>query len=236
MNTNIGGETKMNYDQIPSVVKIPLNEKVYRVLVKAIVDGSLLPGTELKEQHIARQMDVSATPVREALKRLVSDGLVEIIPYHGAIVKKMDRQEIREAYACRETLEHLAIKEAIEHASEEDIRQLYELIDSFRNATDVEKISAFSQKFDEYIYTLARNNTLYNLLCMLKGIISRDRMYSSANPDRQKEIYKEHLDIVRAMEGKNISSAQEAISRHIRNGQRYIEKKYEKAGRKEITE
>ena len=80
----------MEYRQIPGISRIPLSEQVYNVLMDSIVNGSLEAGTELREQHIAKQMGVSATPVREAFKRLASDGLIEIVPYRGAVVKTLD--------------------------------------------------------------------------------------------------------------------------------------------------
>ena len=116
----------MEYRQIPGISRIPLSEQVYNVLMDSIVNGSLEAGTELREQHIAKQMGVSATPVREAFKRLASDGLIEIVPYRGAVVKTLDPQEIKEAYACREALEHLVVKEAMERISPADIQQLHQ--------------------------------------------------------------------------------------------------------------
>ena len=183
---------------IHKISRIPLNEHVYRTLVELIVNGSFAAGTELKEQHLAKQMNVSATPVREALKRLASEGLVEIIPYRGAVVRTLNQREITEAYACREALEHLAI------ASE---------------------IFSASQQFDDYIYQMTQNRTLCELLAVLKGTISRDKKYSSANIERRCAIYEEHKAIVEAMEARDITRAQDAVSRHIRNGQRFIEGK-----------
>ena len=75
----------MEYKKIPSVTRVPLSERVYKILMESIVSGDLLPGTELREQHVAKQMGVSATPVREAFKRLASDGMIELIPYRGAV-------------------------------------------------------------------------------------------------------------------------------------------------------
>ena len=215
----------MEYRQIPGISRIPLSEQVYNVLMDSIVNGSLEAGTELREQHIAKQMGVSATPVREAFKRLASDGLIEIVPYRGAVVKTLDPQEIKEAYACREALEHLVVKEAMERITPEDIQQLHQLVEGFRQAKGVEDISASSQAFDDYLYRLTSNRTLQNLLAMLKGVISRDRKYSAGSPERQKAIYQEHLAIVEGLEHGDLQAAREAVSRHIHNGQKYIEEK-----------
>ena len=215
----------MEYKKIPSVTRVPLSERVYKILMESIVSGDLLPGTELREQHVAKQMGVSATPVREAFKRLASDGMIELIPYRGAVVKVLDQQEIREAYACREALEHLVVKEAMERISPADIQQLHQLVEGFRLAKGVEDISASSQAFDDYLYRLTGNRTLQNLLAMLKGVISRDRKYSAGSPERQKAIYQEHLAIVEALERRDLEGARQAVSRHIHNGQKYIEEK-----------
>lgn len=207
---------------IQKISRIPLNEHVYRTLMELITNGTFAAGAELKEQHLAKQLNVSATPVREALKRLASEGLVEIIPYHGAVVRTLNQREITEAYACREALERLAVSEAIEHMDQKDIQNLYRLIESYRDTDDSGEIFSASQEFDDYIYRMTQNHTLCDLLAMLKGIISRDKKYSSANIERRCAIYKEHRAIVEAMEARDIARAQDAVSRHIKNGQTFI--------------
>lgn len=215
----------MNYKNLTGVARLPLSEQVYRTLVDSIANGTIPPGTELKEQHLAKQMNVSATPVREAIRRLASDGLVEIVPYHGAMVRTLNQQEIAEAYACREALEHLAVAECIMHLDDQDIQNLYELIECYQSADNSADIFSLSQQFDSYIYGLSNNQTLRSLLDMLKGIISRDRKYSSSNVDRRQAIYEEHRAIVMALEKRDVPAAQAAVSTHIRNGRKFIENK-----------
>lgn len=215
----------MNYKNVNSVSRLSLSEQVYRSLVDSIVDGSIAPGTELREQHLAKQMNVSATPVREAFRRLASDGLVEIIPYHGAVVKTLNQREITEAYACREALERLVVAECIKNLKDQDIENLYELIEQYRSAEDTTVIAESSQQFDTYLYTLSGNRMLHDLLNTLKGIISRDRKYSSSNIERRHEIYKEHRAIVNALAARDVKAAQDAVSLHIGNGRKFIENK-----------
>ncbi|MCI9394703.1 MAG: GntR family transcriptional regulator [Oscillospiraceae bacterium] len=207
------------------IARVPLSERVYRTLMELIADGSIPPGAELKEQHLAKQFNVSATPVREALKRLASDGMVEIIPYRGAVVRTLNKREIDEAYACREALEHLAVSEAIAHMEPQNIQELYGLTEAYRESADPSEICALSQQFDEYIYRMAQNHTLYELLGMLKGTISRDKKYSSANIERRAAIYEEHRAIVAAIESQDKERARQAVSNHIRNGRSFIEEK-----------
>lgn len=211
------------YGKVSGVSRVSLAEQVYQNLVDSIVNGDLPAGTELKEQHLAKQMGVSATPVREALRRLTSDGMIEMIPYHGAVVRTLNHKEIQEAYACREALEHLAVSEAIANLTDKDIDYLYALIETFKNASGISEISEASQRFDDYIYSLSGNETLSKLLGMLKGVIGRDRKFSSSSINRKSEIVEEHKKIVDAMKAKDIAKAQAAISEHIHHGQQYIE-------------
>lgn len=211
--------------KIPPVAKIPLNKLVYDILVDSIVKGDIPLGTELREQHIAKQLEVSTTPVREAFKRLESDGLIEIIPYCGAVVRGLDPKEITEAYACREALEHLVVQEAIHRFTPKDGEQLYELLERFRTAQGIADISSISQQFDDYLYALSGNQTLTNLLGSLRKIISRDRKYSAGSPERQSAIYQEHRAIVDAIVQGDVDAAKQAVSRHIQNGASYIKAK-----------
>lgn len=215
----------MSYQSIGGVSRVPLNEQVYRSLLSSITQGTIPPGTELREQHLAKQMNVSATPVREAIRRLASDGLVEIIPYHGAVVRTLDQEEISQAYACREALERLAIAECIRHVKPADIQALYELVETYHQAENFSEICDYSQQFDSYLYNLCGNRILHGLLGTLKGIIARDRKYSSVNVDRRHEIYQEHKAIIQALEAKDIDAAQNAVSIHIHNGRKFIESK-----------
>lgn len=75
----------MLINELPTVGKMPLSEKVYRILVQSIVDGELPPGTKLQEKHVAKQMEVSATPVREAFKKLAGDGFMRLYLIAGQL-------------------------------------------------------------------------------------------------------------------------------------------------------
>ena len=214
----------MEYPSLQSVTRIPLNEKVYRVVMNSIIDGSLPPGTELREQHIAKQIGVSATPVREAFKRLASDGLIDIVPYRGAVVRAMNYQEIEEAYLCREALEHLVLKQGIDRITPRDIVTLHSLLDEYLIATGVERISSLSEQFDDVIYDLARNHTLSGMLLNLRSITNRDRKFASSDELRRAAIYQEHLQITNALQVHDLAGAQLAVSVHLKNGLNHIGK------------
>ncbi len=97
-------------------VRENLAEAVYRVLREAITDGSLPPGERLREIPLARRFGVSTTPVREALRRLEREGLVEINPRRGAVVPRFEPADIAQLYEAREVLECRAVRRAAEAA------------------------------------------------------------------------------------------------------------------------
>lgn len=213
----------MQISELPTVGKMPLSEKVYRILVQSIVSGELPPGTKLQEKHIAKQMEVSATPVREAFKKLVGDGFIEIVPYCGAVVKELDEEEIREAYHCREALEKMALEDAIDRFDESTLKQLFDIIEKGKNTEDILEVSKINKSFHNVIYLTADNTMLCRLLDMLNTVISRDMKYSASDEKRRNEIYHEHVAIAEAIRDRDLARAQNAMVTHIRNGQKYIE-------------
>lgn len=220
----------MYIQELPSVGKMTLSEKVYKILMQSIVKGELPPGTKLQEKHVAKQMNVSATPVREAFKKLAGDGFIEIVPYCGAIVKELDEEEIKEAYHCRVALEKLALEDAIGKFDEETLNSLYDVIERGAHAEDIMEVSALSQNFHDIIYLTAGNTMLRKLLDMLNTVIARDMKYSASDDKRRGEIYEEHIKIAEAIKEGDLKKAQEAMAAHIRNGQKYIEARREEQG------
>ncbi|MFR9055814.1 MAG: GntR family transcriptional regulator [Acidaminococcus intestini] len=205
--------------------KIPLSEKVYKKLVNEIVSGEIAPESRLREEHIAKEFNVSATPVREAFKRLASDGFIEIIPYHGAVVHGIEETEIDDVYNCRLALEYLALEEAIPKLSKKDIKKFENLVEKTQVMTNMFDIADANKKFHEMIYNTANNKTLTKLVESLNLVLLRDMKFSASDDERKKEINREHLEIIEAMKDKDVSAAKRAMRNHILNGKSYIERK-----------
>ena len=208
-----------------SLDKIPLSEKVYKKLVNEIVSGEIAPESRLREEHIAKEFNVSATPVREAFKRLASDGFIEIIPYHGAVVHGIEETEIDDVYNCRLALEYLALEEAIPKLSKKDIKKFENLVEKTQVMTNMFDIADANKKFHEMIYNTANNKTLTKLVESLNLVLLRDMKFSASDDERKKEINREHLEIIEAMKDKDVSAAKRAMRNHILNGKSYIERK-----------
>ncbi|MFS0689406.1 GntR family transcriptional regulator [Sporosarcina sp. 179-K 8C2 HS] len=207
----------------------PLNVMVYENIKRAIVEGDLTPGTRLTEAKVSEQMGVSTTPVREAFRRLSSEGLVKIIPWKGAIVQEFSEQELAEAYICREALEVLAIGLAIDHIDEVGIKKLHSLVaDSNKATTSSSEFVEINSEIHNTIVEYPKNNTLANMLGQLSDVIYNNRNISAYSDKRRQEIYQEHLAIVQAIKEQDKEKAKEAMRNHVTNGYAYIQERLKK--------
>ena len=116
-----------------------LSSDVTRALREAILTGLYQPGDHLTEAQIAREMQVSHGPVREALRELAAEELIVIESHRGAFVKSFTADDVREIYSMRCMLETAMVKLAIERVTEADIAELDGLIDDMRKAADDEE-------------------------------------------------------------------------------------------------
>ena len=113
--------------------RVNLSEQAYRELVEKIVSGAYPGGTKLTEEGLCREFGISRTPVREALLKLETEGMIEPLPKRGVRVKSLDADEVRELFGCRRELEILALRRAAGAIPADELDEL---------AAELEKIAA----------------------------------------------------------------------------------------------
>lgn len=203
--------------------KKTLNEQVYDSLKQMMLDDVLKPSQKLNETDIADILGVSATPVREAFKRLAAEGFVEMIPYKGVYVKEYTITELKEVYQCREQLELLALDLAFPNIEESDIDRLIESLYKHKNDKDLNASVDLSNMLHDYIIEKSNNKRLKILLNHLNDVILRDRNITAGDENRKIQIHEEHVDILRSLKSKNLEASKLYLSKHIKNGFKYIE-------------
>ena len=114
----------------------PLGNVVTRQVREAILEGRLKPGIRVRQQELARQFGVSRIPVREALRRLESEGLVTLVPHSGARVARMDIGECTELYRLRELIEPMALAESVPNLSDQRLTALHGLLSAIEDSYD----------------------------------------------------------------------------------------------------
>lgn len=192
-------------------------EFVYRALRDAIRDGRLKQGARVREDEIARALGVSRTPVREALFRLQTRGLLKLAPGRGLVVVEISRQELVELYAMRELLEGGAARMAAQHASPTEIETLRYLLQEFQKAgDDAPRLADLNRQFHAAIYDAAHNHHLLSALNDLTDALALLQNTTFSVPGRPKPALKEHRAIVAAIADKQPDVAEREARQHIR--------------------
>lgn len=153
-----------------------LSEGVSVWLTDQIVHGQLKPGQWISENEIARQLEVSRSPVREALRLLAQEGLVEILPRRGTVVADLDAEEADHLYRARVLIESEVVRLISEAATGGDIEELTDILRAMRDSTeDVRRFFDVSTRLHEKMYQLCPNPVLGELARHLQRRASRFR-------------------------------------------------------------
>ena len=158
---------------------LPLRDVVFNTLRQAILRGELQPGERLMEIQLAQRLGVSRTPVREAIRKLELEGLVLMIPRRGAEVAEITRQDLEDVLEVRAALEELAVKDACEHITDEQLQDLKKAANEFKRSlegTDLVACAEADIHFHEIIYAATNNKRLVQMLNNLREQMYRYRM------------------------------------------------------------
>ncbi|MEA1964579.1 MAG: GntR family transcriptional regulator [Candidatus Aerophobetes bacterium] len=199
-----------------------LSQKVYRVLKTEIIKGSLKPGTKLSEGKIAKQMEVSRTPIREALRELAAEGFVKISPNQGVVVSGVSLEDVQEILQIRSVLEGLAARLATKtiNINGEEIKELEKYQKQMEYYTSKDNSLAFSEidaEFHELILDICGNNRLIQIRKNISDQAHRYRIRSLSIPGRLKYSLKEHQEILEALKRKDAEQADRLSQKHIEN-------------------
>jgi DNA-binding GntR family transcriptional regulator len=197
------------------------SEDAYRQLKEAIRRGTLAPGTRVREIEIADRFGISRTPVRDAIRRLESDGLISFVPRQGAVISKLDHQQTMELYDLREILEGSAAGFAARHASAAEVEELDELIGAepaLKHKPD--QLADLNQLFHIALYRAAHNRFLERALLGLHDSMALLGGTTLGLPGRFETAHAEHLAIVAAIKQRNPEEAESKAREHIRQAQR----------------
>ncbi len=152
----------------PETVRAP---GAYEQLRQGIVEGRYLPGQRLVEQRIAEDLELSRTPVREALRRLEAEGLVVSERHRGSVVRPVSAGDVEDLYDLRVRLESLAAERAAERATEQDLAELEAAAVEFEVAVDdaddvdgVRRLAAANKRFHDGVLAAARHDRLSRVL------------------------------------------------------------------------
>ncbi|MGN0253156.1 MAG: GntR family transcriptional regulator [Lachnospiraceae bacterium] len=200
---------------------LPLRDEVFNTLREKILKGVYKPGERLMEIHLADQLGVSRTPIREAIRMLELEGLVKMVPRKGAQVAKISKEDLQDVLEVRKALDTLSVKLACERITEDEIRLLNNAEREFEKALaskDVREIAEADVAFHDVIHSATKNGRLKSMISNLAERIYRYRFeYIKQQSDGGKTLMLEHREIMRCIESRDVESAVKATEIHIDN-------------------
>ena len=215
------------------IVSKTKNVAVYNKLRQNIIKGKLKPGQKVVMAELAKAFGLSETPVREAIRRLESEGYIDFTPHMGAIVTKIDEGELVEIYLIRIALEELATRLASPHITEKDIDFLNKKNREMEMAIQqgrYEILAGINKLFHLRIYKAAPFPRLYKMICDLWDTFERWPSVFAYVPERAAASVEEHKKIIQALRAGDMEQADRLIKeqkeRTLEALQKYMAQSY----------
>jgi len=195
-----------------------LHDEVAAQLRGRIFAGELLPGTFLDEARLAEQLQISRTPLREALKVLTAEGLVRHEPRRGCFVNQVTEQDLDEIFPVIALLEGRCAREAALNATDADLQQLEALHDKLNRHAKARRINdyyAANFAIHEAIILLANNRWLAQVIGDLRKIVKLARLQQLHAPGRLDQSLSEHMAVFAALKARDPEGAEAAMRTHL---------------------
>jgi DNA-binding GntR family transcriptional regulator len=192
----------------------PLGERLAEMLRKQILDGSLTPGAEIRQEALAKKYEVSRIPVREALQHLERDGFVVVKPNRRVVVAEITSGDLNDHYEVRALIEGaLAKRAAVNSSKYEEIREAYLVGENLLGTGETAALVRANEIFHRAVWEASGSTRLYSIANQLWTGIPPYRAFLF--PDGIHSSIREHLEIVKAITSGNEELAQNLMSRHI---------------------
>ena len=199
---------------------------MFQKIREDILAGNYAEKEELREAAISKEMGVSRTPVREALRQLELEGLVTIVPNKGAHVNGISAKDVRDIYTIRSYLEGLCARWACEHITEEQLEGLEEIvcISEFRiSKGHREQMAEMDSRFHVLLYASCGSKILEHVLTDYHQYVERVRRNTLSSLERATEAVQEHKSILNALRNKDADTAEKLANEHIYKSMKNIQ-------------
>lgn len=203
-----------------------LADQIFEELEKNILAGIYSRGETFTESRLSEMLGVSRTPIREALRRLEQERLIELST-KGAKIIGISKNDILDMYEMRLRIEGLASRRAAEIIDEAGVKELLDIIELqefYTEKRDADNIKNMDSKFHEAVYRLCGSTALFEVLNLLHRKVTKYRKVSVQNADRAFKSVQEHREIFDAIVSGNGELAETLTSMHIKNALENIEK------------
>ncbi|MDR1378261.1 MAG: GntR family transcriptional regulator [Synergistaceae bacterium] len=196
----------------------PIRELVYEYLKSAIGTGEIPSGRRLNESELALKLNISRTPIREAIRKLESDGLVEAIPRRGVVVRDVDMTEIIEIYMIRQALEVMAFKAAAERITPKELKKARKYLcdaETLLSKKEFEEYFLVNELFTNVVIKAGHLPKITQLIASYRDQLRRYRKITLSEPHRQQKVIRQHSDILDAIENHDVEKVGDLVFQHL---------------------
>ena len=214
------------------ISKNVLSSKVYAALREMIAHHRFQPGARLNVEKISKELEVSRTPVWEAVRRLQQEGLLENIPYRGVFMVEMTLERALELYQIREVLEGLAARLAAVAANGKILAKMDDILQVQSKVIQKGDLLGYSRsdfEFHSLIHRMSRNAVLQEMLDSLRAKMQPVTMEVRSILPR---LYEDHLEMMEALRSKDPEKSEKILRRHNRIVQNQIQREIESLGKR----
>lgn len=201
-----------------SGVNKPIREIAYETLKHAIITGEIPAGVRIVETEYANKLHISRTPLREALRKLERDGLVEYVIRRGVVVRAFTIEDVEEIYTIRNVLEMITLPAIIENATPKDIQSMRDKLkemDRMMETNQIEALSVLSRSFHDQLTAISGLKRVLRVIQGQDEYIHRFSALSIAKDKRRADAHQEHHRIVEMVEKRDIKGLEALMRKHI---------------------
>lgn len=196
----------------------PLSDQIYRLIRRAIVTGRLGPGEIVNEIEIAKKLGTSRTPVREAVKKVEDEGLIDVRAQAGTFVSPIDLEQAKEAYIIRTALERESVRRAVDVITDDQVEHLYDLIhmhSSLVKRSRFEEAIGHDDAFHRSIAEVNGYQMMWKVIDHTKAQMDRCRLLALPFPGAGETTIAQHTAIADALQARDAEAAVKAMSEHL---------------------
>lgn len=191
--------------------------QVYEYLLEAIISNKIPPGTPIVETDISAELNMSRTPIREALKELEAEGLVCRYPSIGTVVTQITPHDVEEIFALRILLETFALQLSWDKITREELDEVEKIFSELDLNSSRDAYHEGDKQLHSLIVNRAGNRRLKKYLDLLNSQIERFRRIAAFSSSRPEKSKKEHLEIVQLLKRKDLKACDESLRKHLIN-------------------
>jgi DNA-binding GntR family transcriptional regulator len=214
----VGRSEKANVLPFPAPEPQSLRDAAYQAIKHRIITCAYKPGEYLNEAFVSNSLGIGRTPVHQAIDRLMLDGLVEVIPRKGVIVKPVSLEEIMQIVEVRLLNESYCVRLAAERAGADDIAQLSDILARAGQSTEArssEQLMLLDREFHATIARASHNAVLRDTLMKLHDRSLRFWFISLNRPGQHESVQRQHEAVLAAIKARDPGGAQDAMRAHI---------------------